>query len=287
MKDWFPWVQNKNLKAALDYTMNGGKMDPDQAEEKLDLLTIEGEYLTEKIVGTDFYKQYFPSDRHGSHWKTECPYGVVDHFTAGTQAAGTLKWFSSRARGVGASNSSAHAVIDRNGTIIIVIDPLMHVAWHAPGANSTHVGIEHVNAGLLRKDGEAYFWQNTRQYPKERIPELQEIDGKFWEPYYTQQIVSNVILKRWLIEARPEMMEREHFIDHQQVDPNRKIDCGPLWPLDGINDLVFSREPVREMKWLEKDYLTKEDAKDFKIQVHEMVSKKLVRARQRKLPPGA
>ena len=68
------------------------------------------------------------------------------------------------------------------------------------------------------------------------------------------------------------MMEREHFTDHQKIDPTRKIDCGPLWPLDGVNDLVFSGEPIREMKWLEKEYLTEEDAEDFKVQVHEKMA---------------
>jgi len=252
--------------------MNGGKNDPDTAEENLSRLAVEGERLTKELVGKTFYDAYFPSDRHGNHWAGGCPFGIVDHFTAGTRASGTLKWFSSKPRGAGVGNSSAHAVIDRDGAIIIVIDPLMNIAWHAPGANGTHVGIEHVNAGLLRKVGEKYFYQVNRKYPNSRTSELQTIGNKIWEPYYTKQIVSNIILKRWLIEARPDMMKREYFVDHQQVDPQRKIDCGPLWPLDGINDLVFSEEPVRDMKWLEKTYLTEEEVEDFKIQVHKKIA---------------
>jgi N-acetyl-anhydromuramyl-L-alanine amidase AmpD len=269
MKDWFLWVEDMVLKAELTYTMNGGRMDPDRAEDALSRLINESERLTKNLVGNDFYGTYYPTSRHGGDWDAGRPFGVVDHYTAGTKAANTLRWFSSKPRGENVVTSSAHVVLDRNGAIIIIIDPLTTIAWHARSANPTHVGIEHVNAGLLRKDGNHFLYQNTRRYPAERIPEIQEVgSGKFWEPYQTVQIVSNVIFKRWLIEARPGMMQRKHFVDHQQIDPQRKQDCGPLWPLDGINELVFSGTAVRDMPWLEKAYLTKDDVEDFKLQVH-------------------
>lgn len=274
MKNWFAWATNANLRAALDYTMNGGRMNANDAEDSLNLAILESKRLIEKLVGGSFYAQFFPSSRHGDFWDTEYPHGVVDHYTAGVRASGTVKWFSDRPRGEGVGGSSAHAVIDRNGAIIIIIDPILYIAWHAKKANFSHVGIEHVNAGLLRKEGNKFYWQEQRPYPDARVAELQKINGKFWEPYYTPQIVSNIIFKRWLIESRPDKMVREHFVDHQQVDPTRKIDCGPLWPLDGINDLVFSGAPIREMSWLEKKYLTQNDVEDFKVQVHKKLANK-------------
>ncbi len=254
MKNWFPWAKNETLKAEMTYTMNGGKMGPDRAEEALSRLRNESELTTRSLIGSDFYKKYYPTSRHGGNWNTGKPYGVVDHYTAGIRARDTLKWFSNRPRGSGVDNSSAHVILNRDGAVIILIDPLTTVAWHARSANRSYVGIEHINAGLLRKDGDKFFYLSNRKYPQNRTQELQEVtSGKYWEPYKTCQIVSNIIFKRWLIDARPEVMEREHFVDHQQIDPQRKRDCGPLWPLDGINDLVFSGEPIRDMPWLKKD----------------------------------
>jgi N-acetyl-anhydromuramyl-L-alanine amidase AmpD len=189
---------------------------------------------------------------------------VVDHFTGGVRASDTLRWFSARPRAAGVGNSSAHVVIARDGAIIALIDPITTIAWHARAESYTHVGIEHVNAGLLRKEGEEFFFQNTRKYVALRVPQLQEVEpDKFWEPYTPKQVVSNIILKRWLIAALPGMMKREHFVDHQQIDPTRKIDCGPLWPLQEINDLVFSGEALAGMPWLQKEVLTKDDVANF------------------------
>lgn len=267
MKDWFAWVKDDALRATADYTLNGGELDEEDARRALNLLRDESVERIKGAVGKQYYEKYYPTNRKGGNWGRGAPVGLVDHYTAGVSARGTLRWFSSKPRGPGVGNSSAHVVLDRDGSVFIVVDPLKSVAWHATWSNKNHIGIEHVNAGLLlsKTDGGIYYLGKLR-YPRNRIAQLQEIDGKLWEPYTTPQLVSNLVFKRWLIEAIP-TMQADRFVEHADIDPVRKIDCGPLWPLASLNDLVFSRKRVRGMAWLQKDFLTVEDVAAFKEEV--------------------
>jgi N-acetyl-anhydromuramyl-L-alanine amidase AmpD len=267
MKDWFSWTTDPKLKAAADLTMNGGRLLEEDARLVINTLSAESERLIKKYVGEEFYNQYYPSNRHGGNWDDDHPIGLVDHYTAGISARGTLKWFSNRDRGPGVGNSSAHFVMDRNGATMVIVDPLTTLAWHATWANRNHIGIEHVNAGLLSKNDKGeLLYMNRHAYPDSRKDLPQEISGNLWEPYTAAQVVANIVLKRWLIQAIP-TLTREHFVDHEIIDPERKTDCGPLWPLAELNDLVFSWRPIRPMKWLGVDNLLKQDVDAFKEEV--------------------
>lgn len=267
MKDWFSWTTDPKLKAAADLTLNGGRLLEEDARLVINTLTAESKHLIEKYIGEDFYNQYYPSNRHGGNWEAGHPIGLVDHYTAGISARGTLKWFSSRTRGPGIGNSSAHVIMDRDGTTMIIVDPLTTLAWHATWANRNHIGIEHVNAGLLSKNDKGeLLYMGRFSYPDNRANLVQNISGEPWEPYTTTQVVVNIVLKRWLIQAIP-TLDREHFVDHQIIDPERKKDCGPLWPLAELNDLVFSWKPIRGMQWLETENLLKQDVDEFKKEV--------------------
>jgi N-acetyl-anhydromuramyl-L-alanine amidase AmpD len=269
-RDWFSWIEDDSLRGGADYTLNGGAFDQDDARRALSKLWAESATQIQSQVGKDFYAEHYPTTRYGGQWKKGNPVGVVDHYTAGIDPRGTLLWFSSKPRGQGIGNSSAHAVISREGVIYLVVNPLERVAWHARGANRTSVGIEHVNAGLLlRKTDGKFYYLKTRAYPEDRVADIQEVNpGEHWEPYSVAQIVANIVFKRWLIWAAPEgQMKEDLFVDHQEVEPDRKIDCGLLWPLYEINELVFSEKPIRDMDWLEKTILTKDDVDQFKAEV--------------------
>lgn len=267
-RDWFSWIKDDSLRGAANYTLNGGVFGQDGAKEVIRKLWDESTAQIQITIGKGFYEKYYPTDRHGGRWSSGNPVGVVDHYTAGVSARGTLKWFSKMKRESGVGNSSAHAVIERNGVIYLVVDPLKSLAFHARSANRTSVGIEHVNVGYLRRKRTGEFY-NTNQlaYPPERVSELQEVDsGLFWEPYTSAQLVANIVLKRWLVLAlKIGQMRKDHFVDHQQIDPARKKDCGPLWPLHELNELVFSMKPVQNMRWLSKNVLSQKDIEEFKI----------------------
>jgi len=270
MTDWFDWIHSSLLRAAHALTLNGGEMGHVSANTALDLLKTESEIHIRELVGDTFYNKYFPTNRAGGSWGAERPFGVVDHYTAGVDPARTLRWFSSRERETPGS-SSAHFVIDRDGVVMMLIDPRDKIAWHARKDSYTHVGIEHVNAGLLGKSSGDFVYQETLYYPRGRADMLQELGSGFWEPYTSKQVVANVILKRLLVQAIP-TLDEEHFVDHQVLDPERKKDCGPLWPLANINALVFSWKPVRNLTSLEPAYMTKNAVALFNSEVPEYLA---------------
>lgn len=264
MAKWFGWVNDKKLHAAAVYTANGGRLLQEDARAILLMLDVEGEEHIRKNIGNANYNEFFPTNRHGAAWNHgHNPQGVIDHYTAGIAARGTLLWFSNQPR-ESESTSSAHVIIDRNGVIISVI-PSGMIAWHARGDNGTHYGIEHVNAGLLGKSDDGYVYQGTRVYPKDRVDDVQKVAGERWEPYTGLQIISNIVLKRWLMQAFPTIREEE-LVDHQAVAPTRKRDCGPMWPLKNINEIACSWESLRPLSFLTEDVVTLETLRLLDLQ---------------------
>ena len=268
MSNWFNWIANSKLQAAADYTLSGGRLLRDDAKEVLALLAQESQSLIPKEISRKNHNTFYPTNRHGRLWSSGNPCGVVDHYTAGTNARNTLMWFSNKERADGVKTSSAHFVIGRDGTIFSIV-PIDRVAWHAPGVNSTHIGIEHVNTGVLRrKTTGSFVYRGNLLYPKERAPTVQEVAGELWEPYTSNQLIANIVLKRWLITAFPEI-EQPNLIDHQKVSPGRKRDCGPMWPLSDINNLIFSFANTRILDWHDGQAMTKQNLVNLRAHTRE------------------
>jgi len=268
VKEWCEWAENNTLRAAFDLTVNGGTLNAADALTALGCVADESARLIQEYVGAAFYEKYFPTNRTGGLWAQGNPFGVVDHYTAGIHTKGTLRWFSSEPRKNDKYTSSANVVIAPEGEIIFVVNPMTTVAWHARKDSHTHIGVEHVNAGLLRKKGEDFYYQGTRPYPHGWTPNVQKVGDEYWEPYTADQIMSNIILKRWLIAAIP-TLNKGYFVDHEMIDPLRKRDCGPLWPLQTINELAFSTRPLYGMRWAQKKHLGIEDIADLRKEVFE------------------
>ena len=263
--DCFDWVTDPAVAQALQACLAGEKLSLPEANKSVYLLIKEGEYHTQRIVGRPNYIKNFPTNRHGGAWSAGQPVGWVDHYTAAPTCVGTLMWFSNANRGPNAGQSSSHHVIDKDGTIITLVNPLTTIAWHATWSNYSHIGVEHVCSGLLgkTKEGAFTFMGNTR-YPAVLSVNIQEVNGQYWEPFTTKQLISNLALKRLLICAIP-TLRQAHFVDHQVIDPKNKIDCGPLWPLKEINQLAFSfLGLVEEMDWMNSPYLTVQALASFK-----------------------
>jgi N-acetyl-anhydromuramyl-L-alanine amidase AmpD len=263
MKDLFHWLSDSLRKQAWA-TFAGKKVGQTAAQSILTQLDKIGQSKIVESVGATFYKANFPVVAKGPKWKVGQPRGVVDHYTAGLKMGGTLSWFS---KAHPEASVSAHFVMERDGTTVTLVNPMTEVAWHARGFNSEHIGIEHVNAGVLKKFEGSYFYLDRLLYPKERWVLVQEAEGAFWEPYTAFQVAANIVLKRWLAEAIP-TLTREKFTDHHRIDPNRKRDCGPLWPLDEINTLVFSWQDGYRFSWAGMENLTLVDVSTFKNELH-------------------
>jgi N-acetyl-anhydromuramyl-L-alanine amidase AmpD len=263
MKDLFHWLPDSLRKQAWA-TLAGKKIGKDAACGLLERFEKFGQTKISDHVGAIFYKINFPVVAKGPKWPVGNPKGVIDHYTASLKMAGTLSWFSAAHP---EANVSSHIVIDRDGTMVILVDPCETVAWHARGFNSNHIGIEHVNAGFMKLYYKSYFYLDRLPYPKDRVELVQAAEGAFWEPYTSFQLASNIVIKRWLIEALPTLV-REHFTDHHRVDPDRKRDCGPLWPLDEINTLVFSWRDGYQFSWAGKENLSLVDVQTFKTELY-------------------
>lgn len=271
MRDLFPWIRNRNLKRLANSVADGQPVNQTAARSGLEILKIESQATIRSLVTAEYYSSYYPTKRTGGSWGSGRPVGVVDHFTGASTAGSSLRWFSNEPRKPETGNSSAHVLIDRNGTILVVVDPLTKVAFHATAANQTHLGIEHVNCGELQQTPTGLLlFMGTYKYPAERIPQVQLIGHGMWEPYTALQLVSNIVLKR-LFRYSITTMLREHFVQHKDIDPNRKVDCGPLWPVPEINDLVFSDVAFRDMDWVQLETLTAQDTTKFKQDVRNLL----------------
>jgi len=254
----FEFVRDSKLRNLLIQTAAGAMVNAEDANNALYALMAEGERVLKEWVGKRFYDNYFPTNRHGGHWKNGRPVGVVDHYTAGLEGARACRWFSSRARNPGEGSSSAHFVVEADGRCVVLVDPLTHIAYHATWANKDRVGIEHVNAGVLQEHEGAYFYQNVHPYPRERTANKRvEISGgEPWEVFSTAQVVMNVVIKRLLI-ATLDTMDPTKFVDHQQIDPRRKRDCGPMWPLWEVNKWAFSNGSLLDLDGLAPTWMSK------------------------------
>lgn len=279
MRNWFNWISNSKLSAAADYTLSGGRLLVSDAREVLALLSKESERLIQKEIGPSNYGSFYPTSRHGRPWSTSTtnnpanPIGIVDHYTTGLNSRSTLLWFSSRPREEGIVTSSAHFVVGRDGVIYNTV-PTDVISWHAPGANSTHVGIEHVNTGVLRRKTRSktggFAYRENLPYPKERSSIVQEVDGEYWECYTANQLIANIVLKRWLVTAFSNI-DQPNCVDHAKVSPGRKRDCGPMWPLENINALVFSFDSIRRIEWHDGQAVTRQDLTDLRHYVQDML----------------
>lgn len=162
---------------------------------------------------------------------------IVVHDTAGRlDRFSSVDWFCSDE-----CNTSAHVVIERDGTITQQV-PFNRKAWHAgastfngkPHCNNYAIGIEIVNPGKLDKDGRAWFHRkNERGYDKKglQFAQTREHGSGWWMPYTQEQIEAVTKLCKALVGAYPEI---EDVTTHWYISPGRKVDTNPLFPIEEL-----------------------------------------------------
>ena len=205
--------------------------------------------------------QRVPSpNTHKQHGHTVVPVEVVVlHYTAGASARSSAEWFRHKDN----TNSSAHFVVDRDGTLIQCVS-LDDRAWHAGGGssrwngrspNQRSIGIEIANWGLL--DGTPETGLRT-PYGKAYTGASQQVDlevpasgplrsrlasakrplsgvvSTWWEPFPQAQLDAVKALLALLGERYPVLRTAgppHRVVSHEECDPTRKLDTGPLFPL--------------------------------------------------------
>ena len=171
---------------------------------------------------------------------------IVLHYTAGGSMAGTIDWFNNPD-----SNVSSHFIIDRNGDLAQCVSCDSR-AWHCgestwnglKGMNQFSIGIELCNWGPLKKDltdGLFYPWhakEKTAPIPAARVTEYsyprQDSIFRYWESYPGKQLASLSLLILAL--CRTYMIE--DVLSHNEIAPTRKIDPGPVFPLQLFKDFA-------------------------------------------------
>jgi len=169
---------------------------------------------------------------------------IVMHFTAGGSARSSAEWFRSK-ENVG---SSAHVVIDRDGSVIQCV-PFTKVGWHAGksrwgnliGLNQHSIGIELANCGNLKSAGDGWSTSTGRRIDQPFIgnhrngnPQGQR--GPIgWEPYSKEQIDTAAAISRALIGA----YGINEIVGHDDIARNRKWDPGPAFDMAKFRTACF------------------------------------------------
>lgn len=179
---------------------------------------------------------YVESPNHGG---TIIPELIVCHYTAGSSMKGAVARFSNPANKV-----SANIVLERDGTMTQMV-PFNIRAFHAgtsswkgkDSVNGFSVGIEIVNFGkLIKKQNGCYSWSGTL-IPPEQV--YTAPNNTVWHSYPQKQLDVLWSLTEALVATYKTITD---VVDHEQVAPKRKIDCGPAFPLKKLRKHLFGRE---------------------------------------------
>ncbi|MEO5973280.1 MAG: N-acetylmuramoyl-L-alanine amidase [Sphingomicrobium sp.] len=196
-----------------------------------------------KLLDDSVLVDQIPSPYCGSNFATN-PKIVVIHFTAGGSARSSAEWFRHPAN----PGSSAHIVIDRDGSIIQCVS-FKKIAWHAgrsrwkalTGMNQHAYGIELANWGNLKSAGSG--WTSSTGVRIDEPVLAAHRNGNpngvgraiGWEPYPEKQFVAAGAVVRSLVENHGVT----EIVGHDDIAPTRKWDPGPAFDLVKFRTLVF------------------------------------------------
>ncbi|MDP8912656.1 MAG: N-acetylmuramoyl-L-alanine amidase [Pseudomonadota bacterium] len=184
---------------------------------------------------------YIPSLYMGGPFS---PRIAVMHFTYGGTARSSAEWFRTKR----ANGSSAHIVIERDGSIIQCV-PFDRVAWHAGrsrwknlvGLNNHSIGIELANWGYLQRAGDGWAcYTGTRiNEPVVATHKNGNPDGSTrpigWEAYPEVQIAAAAGVVAALVES----YSVNEILGHDDISPTRKWDPGPAFDMATFRARVF------------------------------------------------
>ena len=200
------------------------------------------DYITKKI------------DRDSGTFKNGRPDTLVIHYTGSTSKAGAIQaLYASK------SEVSAHFVVDVNGEITQLL-PLDKIAWHAgesqmgnrSGINHYSIGIEIVNPGYLSKasDGKNFYTAfNEKISPDKAIAakHKNENDERYWHVYDPRQLSA----VNYLCLELSKLLPIKYVVGHDEISPGRKVDPGPLYPIQKLRDIVLNLRRDDEARPLE------------------------------------
>lgn len=167
---------------------------------------------------------------------------LVIHYTAGTTLNGAVSWFMNPA-----AKASAHLIIARDGSVVQMV-PFSRRAWHAgvsawedlTALNGHSIGIELVNAGKLRRSVDGWVNWAGRVIADAEVAQathrLESVEAG-WQSYTEAQIQT-------LLDVAVALHARYQFADvlgHDDIAPERKLDPGPLFPMQSVRARLLGR----------------------------------------------
>ena len=179
--------------------------------------------------------EFIESPNIGDRFEQGYPDTIVMHYTSCRDARTAIATLTDPERKV-----SAHLVVDREGVVTQLV-PFDVVAWHAgvsqwkgrTALNRFSLGIEVDNPGRLEaRDGRylAHFGDSYPAAETVRAVHRNEAEAAYWHAYPESQLTVVEQLCRLLI-AEYGIVE---IVGHEEIAPDRKVDPGPAFPLDGM-----------------------------------------------------
>ncbi|MCH9651053.1 MAG: N-acetylmuramoyl-L-alanine amidase [Deltaproteobacteria bacterium] len=168
---------------------------------------------------------------------------LVMHYTAGSSAESSVSWLTNAA-----SRASAHVVIGRDGSVTQLV-PFDRIAFHAGKSewlgrkkvNEFSLGIELDNAGRLfrHEDGwRAWFGGHFSDAETLEATHRFESEPSGWHLFAQPQIEAAIEVATTLITK----YNLWAVVGHDDVSPFRKVDPGPVFPMESFRSRVLGRE---------------------------------------------
>lgn len=127
-----------------------------------------------------------------------------------------------------ATQKSAHALIEEDGTIIQTVD-FRKPAWHCNAENMRRLGFEIANIGPFWPWQEVFGWffrfKNAPWEQRIRKSDMQLINGMYWAQYTDPQIAST----KALVAACETFFGHSLAVDGHNKFNNQRVDPGPLF----------------------------------------------------------
>ena len=168
---------------------------------------------------------------------------IVAHYTATGTLSSALNHFRKAT-----SKVSAHLLIDDSGAIVQCV-PFDRIAWHCgasrwgylQGLNEYSIGFEFVNWGkLTKRDGKYHSWAGTEINPDmwEIVKATHPMTGKqdYYQGYTQEALDSGFAAAQAIAKHYGIISAAGHW--ETAIPEGRKIDPGPLFPLEDFKDKI-------------------------------------------------
>ncbi len=189
------------------------------------------------------------SPNMGAAFKDNLPDTIVIHYTAGGSLSSSVSWLKNKE-----ASASAHIVIGKNGKIVQLV-PFNRIAWHAgrskwkgrSGMNSFSLGIELDNAGVLQKRNTGYYTHFGKKINENNVVLAQHKHGnseQAWETFTEKQL--DAVQK--ICAALKTHYGIQEIVGHEDISKGRKIDPGPAFPLQKIQQKIMEGRADEDAK---------------------------------------